>query len=190
MGYIHSREAILAAALEVAQEVGLAEVTYRLVGKRCGIPDRTVVYYFPTKNDLLIAVLEAVERKVREPMLELVGDRDLTVGQAVSGMWTALATAEVDPLFRIYIELFGLAAARRPPYDELIARVNRYWVDWLEQRMAGPVDQRRTAAAAVFAQVDGLLLFRHLNSPELADRAARFLQESRGERSADPRPRP
>lgn len=178
VGYIHSGEGILAAAVAAAQEVGLAKLTYRLVGDRLGISNRTVVYYFPTKTDLLVAVLETVADKVGTAMATALDDGPLSPEQAFAGMWRALATEAIDPFFRLYAELVGLAAARQAPYDDLMFRIYHQWIDWLEPRMAGPVVHRRAAAAAAYAQVDGLLLVRYIGAPELADQAATWAVET------------
>lgn len=172
---MHDRPAILAAAVGVAQELGLARLTYRLTGERLGIPARTVVYYFPTKAELVAAVLDEVAHILRDAMDAAVGAGPLNPREAFSGLWTALATPGVDPAFRLYIELVGLAVARQSPYDELIPPIYRMWVNWLAARMDGPVEHRHTAAAATFAQVDGLLLVRHLGASDLADLTARRL---------------
>jgi AcrR family transcriptional regulator len=171
---VHSREQILQAAVEVVREVGLAEVTFRRVGKHMGIADRTVVYYFPTKVELILAVLDVVAEKVGGAMSAMLDERDLTVTQAMAGIWRSLANDELNPYFGIYIELVGLAVARKSPYDELPPRIYQYWIDWLEPRMAGPADQRRAAAIAAFAQADGLLLAHHQGHPEAAELGAQY----------------
>ena len=122
MGYVHSREAILEAALRLVQDSSLTEVTFRAVGERAGIPDRTVVYYFPTKKQLLSAILEEVTSRVRAAMARELGNGSVTQAGAVAGIWTSLATREIDPVFRVYIELFGLAAAQKSPYTALLAQ--------------------------------------------------------------------
>ena len=60
MGYRHSEAEILQAATEVALEAGMVGLTFGAVGQRLGISDRTVVYYFPTKPDLVMAVAGAL----------------------------------------------------------------------------------------------------------------------------------
>ena len=165
----------MSAAVEVVQRVGLAELTYKRVGEHLGIADRTVVYYFPTKTDLVLAVLGVVAQRVGDAMAAILEERDLTPGQAMTAIWRSLASEELDPYFRVYIELLGLAIARRAPYEELHTRNYQQWVAWLEPRMAGPVAQRRAAAIAAFAQVDGLLILRHLGLPEDALEGAHYL---------------
>jgi AcrR family transcriptional regulator len=171
---VHNRDQILQAAVEVVCEVGLAEMTYRRVGTHLGIADRTVVYYFPTKVQLVLAVLDVVAEKVGDAMSGMLEERDLTVTQAMTGIFRSLANDELDPYFRIYIELVGLAVARKSPYDQLPPRIYQYWIDWLEPRMAGPAHHRRAAAIAAFAQADGLLLAHHQGHPEAAELGARY----------------
>ena len=57
MGYRHSEAEILEAATAVALEAGMAGLTFSAVGARLGISDRTVVYYFPSKPDLVMSCL-------------------------------------------------------------------------------------------------------------------------------------
>jgi AcrR family transcriptional regulator len=59
------RGAIVAAALEVIGEAGLAGFTQPRVAARAGLRQSHLTYYFPTRDDLLVAVAdEAVRRRV------------------------------------------------------------------------------------------------------------------------------
>lgn len=176
MGYFHSGDQILAAAVAAAQEVGLGDLTYRVVGERLSLPPRTVVYYFPTKKDLVVSVLGVVAEQVEGAMTRELGDGPLGVVQAFSGMWRALATDEMDPFFRLYVELVGLAAARRKPFDDLMFKIYHEWIDWLEPRMAGPTPQRRAAAVAAYGLVDGLLVARCIGARDATSEAATWAE--------------
>src|SRR6516164_6952140 len=58
-------EAILAAATEIAAEGGMAAVQIATVASRAGIAAGTVYRYFPSKTDLVAAVVAAVaEREI------------------------------------------------------------------------------------------------------------------------------
>ena len=54
-----TREAILERALEAFGEVGFAGASIRDIAARAGITHPTLLYHFPTKADLLLAVLAA-----------------------------------------------------------------------------------------------------------------------------------
>ena len=47
-------------ALDAALEGGLSRLTFGRLAARLKISDRTVVYYFPTKDDLVTSVLSVV----------------------------------------------------------------------------------------------------------------------------------
>ena len=60
MGYKHSHDEILTAAVDEAFAGGLSALTFARVARRAGTSDRIVVYYFPSKDELIAAVLAAL----------------------------------------------------------------------------------------------------------------------------------
>lgn len=57
---ITSREAILKTCRKLIAEEGLTALNMRAVSNACGTALGSVYYYFPSKNDLLIATIESV----------------------------------------------------------------------------------------------------------------------------------
>ena len=174
MGYRHSAEEILAAAVAVTLESGLASLTFSRVGQRLGISDRTVVYYFPTKLDLIGAVADALVGDMVDLLEDAFGSEPLGQKDLMRRAWPVLTTAEADRVFALYFEIVGLASSGGAPYDALAAGLVAGWVDWLEPRMRGAdADVRRRRALTTVAQIDGLLLVRLVLGPEAGDTAAR-----------------
>ncbi|WP_282860368.1 TetR/AcrR family transcriptional regulator, partial [Pseudoclavibacter helvolus] len=56
-----TQAAILAALIDVIEEVGSDEVSYKLIARRAGIAERTVFRYYPTRAELLVAAGEWIE---------------------------------------------------------------------------------------------------------------------------------
>ena len=52
------KERILSSAKEIALTEGMTKIDIRSVAKNCGIASGTVYNYFPSKGDLLVAVIE------------------------------------------------------------------------------------------------------------------------------------
>ena len=71
MGYKHSRDDLLQAAIGLATTSGIGSLTFGAVGGRLGISDRTVVYYFPTKADMITSVIGALGAQLQEPYAAL-----------------------------------------------------------------------------------------------------------------------
>lgn len=176
VGYRHSADEILAAARAVALESGMAGMTFKSVGAELGISDRTVVYYFPTKNDLITAVMAALGADLQALLETAFGTDPADVGELVRRAWPALSSGEADRVFALFFEVIGLASAGQEPYTALAPAIIDAWADWLAPRLRGSTPAvRRRRALAVMAQIDGLLLLRQMAGPDVADAAAREL---------------
>lgn len=175
MGYKHSRDDILRGAVAVAFAEGLGAVTFGRVARQTGTSDRIVVYYFPNKDALVTAVLTGVGEQLQAALApSLVGafSNHLDLARAA---YPVLARPASDPVFALFFEAVGLAAAGREPYRSVVPRLVDGWVEWTSEFVAGPPAQRRAEAAAAVAMLDGLLLLRQIAGPAAAERAARRL---------------
>ena len=168
----HAKDELLAAAVAVAREEGLRQLSFGRVAKRAGTNDRTVVYYFPSKDQLVGAVLLALSRDL-EARLSAVGDeRRRGHLDLLAVAWPVLAHPDADAVFALFFEASGLAAARTVPYDTVVPALVSAWLDWAEARLSGTGPSRRAEAEAAVAVFDGLLLLRQLMGAEAADQAA------------------
>ena len=175
MGHKHSRDEILDAAVTVAREEGLNRLTYGRVAARVGIADRMVVYYFPTKTDLVSAVLAAIGQRLQGTLAEAFSTQAADHGQLARAAWPVLAHPDADPVFALFFEATGLAAAGMQPYNTVVPTLVHAWIDWAASFIDAPPDRAQPEAAATIALLDGLLLLRQVSGPETADRAARAL---------------
>jgi AcrR family transcriptional regulator len=64
------REEILAAALRLFNRAGIDGVTTRDIAREVDIRLGNLTYYFPTKNDIVLALVEEVTRSVDEALAE------------------------------------------------------------------------------------------------------------------------
>jgi AcrR family transcriptional regulator len=175
MGPKHTKEEILEGALVAALEDGLSQLTFGRLAKKLGINDRTIVYYFPAKDDLIGDVVTSMgvqlQTKLAEAFIEPAADHI----ELLRAAWPLLATPEADPIFALFFEANGLAAARREPYRTLVPMLVEVWIDWTTTFIKGTAKQRRTEAETAIAVLDGLLLLRQLAGPAAAQRASRRL---------------
>lgn len=69
-----SRTAILDAAFRLAgRDEGAVEITFEATAKEAGVTKGGVLYHFPTRQDLVLAVVEYVALRVEETMLASLG---------------------------------------------------------------------------------------------------------------------
>ena len=173
MGYRHSTEEILAAAVEETMASGWSGLTFKRVGDRLGISDRTVVYYFPTKLDLIGGVAGTLAGKLTELLESAFGSGPMNSRDLLKRAWPTLTASEADQIFVLFFEIVGLAASRTSPFDVLAPTLVDGWVEWLVPHVLGSsLEIRRRRALAAVAQIDGLLLIRHILGSDAANAAA------------------
>lgn len=175
MGHKYSREEILDGALDAAVAEGLSRLTFGRLARRLGVSDRVIVYYFPSKTELIVAILSDVAAQLQAVLAgaftgPAAGHRELA-----REAWPVLATAETDPVFGLYFEAIGQATAGIEPFTGLAGQLTEAWIGWLAGFFSGDARTRRAEAAATLALLDGLLMVRQLAGATTADRAAKTL---------------
>jgi AcrR family transcriptional regulator len=175
MGYRHTKEEILAGALAAAFDEGLSQLTFGRLAKRLGVSDRIIVYYFPTKDDLISEVLVGVGLELQTTLAASLSEPVDDHRELVRAVWPVLARPEADPVFALFFEAGGLAAAGREPYRTLVPYLVTAWIEWAQGFLRGAASRRHSEASAAIAMIDGLLLMRQLGGPDAADTAARRL---------------
>jgi AcrR family transcriptional regulator len=175
MGYRHTRQEILDGALATAMDDGLSRLTFGRVARRLGINDRTVVYYFPTKDALVTDVVTSMGLQLQQTLGEAFSTPAADHLELARTAWPVLARDETDPIFALFFEANGLAAAGRAPFDTLVPGLVDAWIEWVANFLTGTATERRAEAAAAIALLDGLLLLRQLAGPTAAADAAQRL---------------
>ena len=176
MGHKHSKAEILEGAVAAAFEDGLSQLTFGRVAKRLGISDRIVVYYFPSKDDLIGEVLLAMGLQLQATLAPAFTTPVADHAALLRTAWPILARPEADPVFALFFEAGGLAATGLEPFATLVPPLVEAWIEWATAFISGTKAKRRAEAEAAIAMLDGLLLMRQIGGPELADRAARVLK--------------
>lgn len=118
------REQVLATTLEMVAEEGLAKVTMAALAARLGTSGGHLLYYFGTRNGLLLETLRWSENEYaaqRAPILEKVEkDGSGGVDALLSFTDVYLALDERDPRWLLWLELWA-----RAPYDTELAAAQR-----------------------------------------------------------------
>lgn len=172
MGYKYSEEEILSAAAAFALEEGLSTLTFGRLAKRIGIADRSIVYYFPTKVELLSRTAAVIGAQLQDVLEDAFGETPLESDDLIRKAWPILTTREADPIFKIFFEIVGLGSASIAPFDAIGPTLINAWAEWLVPRIT---DGSESAAYSILAILDGLLLLRHTCGPEAAEQAAEMM---------------
>lgn len=138
----------------------------------CGTSDRTVICYFPTKDDLVTSVLVVMGERLQDVLAGSFAAPAADHVSLVAAVWPALARPGMDRLLGLYFEAIGQAAAGLQPYRALASQLVEGRIGWLADNVVGDPDVQRAEAVTALAMLDGLLLMRQLAGPAAADLAA------------------
>jgi AcrR family transcriptional regulator len=176
MGYRHDRDEMLQAAMRLVLADGVGALTFGRVAAEVGASDRMVVYYFPTKADLIVAVVTAIGAQLQATLETAFGPDPLDADELMRRAWPVLASDRAANMFARFFEVIGLSLAGQAPYTVLAPALLDGWIDWLAHRVAAPTVARRQAiAASIVARLDGLLLLQSVSGARTARAAAREL---------------
>ena len=155
------REAIVAAAQALAAEGGMAAVQIAPVAARAGIAAGTVYRYFPSKTELVAAVMAAVSERELGAMRAAA---DAAPGP-LSALAAALTTFAGRALARRRLAWAAIAEPVDPEIDALRLAYRQALAAEMEKRLAAAVraghlpeqDAGLSARALVGALIEGLI---------------------------------
>jgi AcrR family transcriptional regulator len=157
------RDAIVDAALSVAQRKGLAATTVRDVAAEMGSSSGLIHHYFETMDDVIAAAFERVAGRdldETEALLQEAGDPTSVVRAFLS----SYAPVGEDWAFQLWLDAWA-EAGRRPALREVSGRLNLAWAAMLERAIRDGIrdgvfrsDDPAGAAWRILSLVDGLAL--------------------------------
>jgi AcrR family transcriptional regulator len=157
------REAIIAAALEVAVVKGLASTTVRDVAAAMGTSSGLIHHYFESMDDVLAAAFERVARQDLGLSASAMAETASPV-EALRVFFRTYTPADKDWAFQLWLDAWA-EAARRPAVQTTSRRLNLEWQALLERTITeGVAAEAFTcpdpsgAAWRILSLIDGLAL--------------------------------
>jgi AcrR family transcriptional regulator len=149
---LERRHQLLDAVIRTAGEKGIGDRSLRDVADAAGTSHRVLLHHFGSRDGLLLAVVEEVERRQAAVLETLPSD----AAGAVAGMWADVRRPELRPFERLFFECYARGAQGEPPFDELVPAAVDGWLEEVARVSGGSADPVLTRLA--LAVVRGLLL--------------------------------
>ena len=115
-----SKRAVLAAAAEVMVEDGYAAFSMNRVASRAGMRLANVQYYFPTRHELVHALLSDIFARFRESVPVGAPGESLTVAQQLDRMLDWIMQSNADPADCAVVWSAWAIAAHDPKVNEIL----------------------------------------------------------------------
>jgi AcrR family transcriptional regulator len=96
-----------------------------------------LLHYFGSRDELLLAVVQEVERRQAARLPDLPADPV----QAALALWADLRAIELRPFERLFFECYARAAQGEAPFTRLLPGAVHAWVDAVAARAPGTVDR-------------------------------------------------
>jgi AcrR family transcriptional regulator len=156
------RQQILEMATRLIGLQGYNSLTVQDLARKCGLTNGGLLYYFGSKEQLLVAILEENDRYASAVVhadlaREIAGQSDFSQRDVVRIFRAIMAYSVTQPeLLRFYIVLQSEALNREHPAHEFFLRRQTMVLGQFAKIMAGHVEDPDAAARKLLALIEGL----------------------------------
>jgi AcrR family transcriptional regulator len=146
------RREVLDAVIDVVAQGGIGDRSLRDIASAAGTSHRMLLHYFGSRDELLLAIVEEVERRQTAMLAALPDDP----AEAVSATWADLRRPELWPFERLFFECYARAAQGETPFTRLLPGAVDGWLAAVDEVTAGAADPALARLGLAVAR--GLLL--------------------------------
>jgi AcrR family transcriptional regulator len=149
------RDDLLRRVVRAAAEGGLARRSLRDLAAQVGTSHRMLIHHFGSREGLLAAVVEAVERDQNQRLGELPDD----AAEAIRVSWRRTSVPSLWPIERLFFECYARGAQGEPPFDRLVPALVEQTLAAVSTRADVSANDEGLAGARLgLAVIRGLLL--------------------------------
>jgi AcrR family transcriptional regulator len=149
---LERRQALLDALVEEYAAGGIGDRSLREVAAAVGTSHRMLLHHFRSREELLLTIVDEVERRHRAVLPEL--PRALAAGLAA--MWADVRRPELRPFERLFFECYARGAQGEAPFDRMHPGAVDDWLADVAAASGGATDP--AVARLGLAVIRGLLL--------------------------------
>jgi AcrR family transcriptional regulator len=149
---------LLDAIVHYLTKHGLADLSLRPLAKAVGSSPRVLLYYFGSKEKLVVKVLAEVRQRQRAIYGEI---QAATFEEACRIIWKHMSAPDSEPLFRLFFEAYGIALRQPRLYKEFLHSTIADWLAFMADSLCREGyghKQARAFATLVLAGFRGFML--------------------------------
>ena len=121
---LERRQELLDAVVKECAARGIGDRSLRDVAAAVGTSHRMLLHHFGSRNELLLAIVEEVERRQRALLRELPTEP----AKAITTMWADLRRPELRPFERLFFECYARAAQGEQPFVRMLPGAIEAWL--------------------------------------------------------------
>lgn len=155
-----TRQRMLTATLTYLRANGIADLSLRQLAEQLGTSHRLLSYHFGTKEGLLVAVVEEIERDNRR-WAQSLSERKMSPMEVFRLSWERTCDPALDGALRLFVEVYGHALKGKPHTAPLLDTLVGDWMTTISARfeqMGMTPDGARVHGRLYIATLRGLML--------------------------------
>jgi AcrR family transcriptional regulator len=121
---LERRQELLDAVVKECAARGIGDRSLRDVAAAVGTSHRMLLHHFGSRNELLLAIVEQVERRQRALLRELPTEP----AAAIAAMWADLRRPEQRPFERLFFECYARGVQGEQPFARMLPGAVDSWL--------------------------------------------------------------
>lgn len=152
---------LLDAIVKYLVRYGVAELSLRPLARAVGSSPRVLLYYFGSKEDLVLAAVMRLRERQRAGFGQMREARYEDPSDACRAIWKQMSAPEAEMMFRLSLETYSLALRYRRRFRGYLESSIEDWLRFLVEPMRSrgvPEAAARAFATVVVAGFRGFML--------------------------------
>jgi AcrR family transcriptional regulator len=140
---------------------GVAGLSLRPLAKAVGSSPRVLLYYFGSKEQLLVKVLAHLRQRQRAAYAKMKAANFATPSDACRAIWAQMSSPQSEALFRMSFEIYAMALRNPRRFAEYLRNSVEDWLEFLSApliRRGYAKAEARAHATVVLAGFRGFML--------------------------------
>jgi AcrR family transcriptional regulator len=121
---LERRQELLDAVVKECAERGIGDRSLRDVAAAVGTSHRMLLHHFGSRNELLLAIVDEVERRQRALLPKL----PVKPAAAMAAMWADLRRPELRPFERLFFECYARGVQGEQPFARMLPGAVEAWL--------------------------------------------------------------
>jgi AcrR family transcriptional regulator len=152
---------LLDAIVDHLIENGVSELSLRPLAKAVGSSPRVLLYYFGSKEDLVVKALARLRERQRATYDRMKNANFATPADACRAIWRNMSEPKSEGLFRMFFESYAMALRHPRRFSEFLRSAIEDWLSFLAEPLMGrghSMAEARAYATVVVAGFRGFML--------------------------------
>jgi len=130
------RQQLLDALVDEFAAGGIGDRSLRELAAAVDTSHRMLLHHFASRDDLLLAIVDEVERR----QMVILADLPTDPADAFAAMWANLCRPELRPFERLFFECYSRGAQGEEPFARMVPGAVDAWLAEVEKTAGGPGD--------------------------------------------------